>query len=537
MLSAGLRLVLAAAAPLVGAALVYELRRYRRASLAIAMAAAAACAALTLSVVTGVSGGASLERSLGTAIPGVDVTVRADSASVEIILIACLAALLAAPRHRDDGEQLAGTLLCLAGATLVAAGGNLVLVAGGVEVIAAGTLLLRGRRGPGARSAAVLATLLGGAGLALMAAAAQLVAVAGTSDLAFVPAGAIGGALAVPWALSGAALLISPAIPGEGAWPARDWAAIAAVPAGFLVLLRLQETAGAQLPGNAAVTLAISGAAVAGAAAYTGRGAVTLAASGRTAVAVLAGVLVSLFGGPLVGGGTVLAGLFLAIEVALLAAPSWNRRPTSWSAGSIALLALPGGAAFTVVAVGLGSVAHRGPGAFPQLLVLAGAVAVAAVAVARALVTPPRRWRPVVPGAVIAVAAGLAGGFLPGLALRTLAAPLAGGATAADLDSGALALPGGGFAAGYFAVAAAVLLLAAASAVVLAGDDPIAAAVPQARALRLPPVRLLLRLRRRTAPAFRAIASAVSALDHWLETQPGVPLFIVAVAAAVVLFR
>jgi len=68
MLSAGLRLVLAVAAPLVGAAVVHELRRHRRLTLLITLASIGACAALTATVVTGVSGGGSLERSFGGAI-------------------------------------------------------------------------------------------------------------------------------------------------------------------------------------------------------------------------------------------------------------------------------------------------------------------------------------------------------------------------------------------------------------------------------------------------------------------------------------
>ncbi|MGH7722878.1 MAG: hypothetical protein ACRENL_08640 [Candidatus Dormibacteria bacterium] len=537
MLSAGLRLVLAVAAPLVGAAVVHELRRHRRLPLVVALASIIACAALTVTVVSGVASGTSLERSFGPAIPGVDLTARADQASLAAILVACVAAILAAPRQRRDGERLSGLLLCLAGTAAVAVAGNLVLVAGGVEVIAAGSLLLRGHRGPGSRSTALLAGLLGAAGLALVAAAAQLVSAAGSSDLATVPQGAIGGALAIPWALGGAALLLSPALPGEGGSAARDWAAVGALPAGFLVLLRLQQSAGGQLPGNAAVALAVVGATVACLAASRGRGAVSLATAGRSGLAVLCGVLVSLFGGPLAGDGTVLAGLFLAIELGLLAAPAWGRRPTSWSAASIALLALPGGAAVTLVAVGLGTVAERGPGAFPQLAALSAVLAAAAVAGARALATPPRLWRPVLPGAVLAASAALAGGLLPGLAARWAAAPLAGGAASIDLDAGALGVPGGGFAGGYFTVAAAVLLIATAAAIMVAGEDPIAEAVPQARALRLPPLATLLRLRRRSAPAVRAAAAALARFDHWLESQPQVPLFVGAAALAVLLFH
>jgi hypothetical protein len=537
MLSAGLRLVLAVAAPLVGAAVVHELRRHRRLTLLIALASIGASAALTATVVTGVSGGGSLERSFGGAIPGVDFTARADQASVAVMLVACVGALLAVPRHRHDGERLAGLLLCLAGTAMVAAAGNLVLVAGGVEVLAAGTLLLRGQHGPGSRSTAILASLLGAAGLALVAAAAQLVSAAGSSDLAFVPPGAIGGALAIPWALGGAALLLSPAVPGEGGSPARDFAAVGAVPAGFLVLLRLQESGGGQLPGNAAVTLAVMGGVVACLAAYTARRALTLAAAGRSGIAILSGVLVSLFGGPLATGGTVLAGLFLAIELGLLAAPSWGRRPTRWSAASIALMALPGGAAFSVVVVGLATVAHRGAAAFPQLVVLSAVLAAAAVAAARALATPLRPWRPVIPGAVIGAAAGLAGGLLPGLAVRYLAAPLAGGAAAIDTDAGALGVPGGGFAGGYFAVAAALVLTAAAAAIVVAGEDPVAEPAAQPRALQTPPLRPLLRLRRRSVPAARATGSAVGRLDAWLECQPQIPLFVAGAALAVLLFH
>lgn len=537
MLSAGLRLVLAVAAPLAGAAAVHELRRHRRLTILITLAAIGACAAMTATVVSGVSGGTSLERSFGGAIPGVDFTARADQASVAAMLVSCVAALLAVPRHRHDGERLAGLLLCLTGTACVAAAGNLVLVAGGVEVVAAGTFLLRGRRGPGSRSSAILAGLLGASGLALVAAAAQLVSAAGSSDLAFVPPGAIGAALAIPWALGGAALLLSPALPGEGASPALDFAAVGAAPAGFLVLLRLQESAGGQLPGSASVTLAVVGAGVAGLAAYTALRGVTLAAAGRSGIAVLCGVLVSFFGGPLSTGGTVVAGLFLAIELALIAAPAWTRHPSAWSAASMALMAIPGGAAFAVVTVGMGTVAHRGTAAFPQLLVLAVVVGAAAVAAARALTTPIRSWRPLIPGAILAAAAGLAGGLLPGLTVRYVAAPLAGGAATIDVDAGALAAPGGGFAGGYFAVAAAVVLAAAAAAIVVAGEEPIAEVAAQPRAVRTPPLRPLMRVRRRLARPIRTSASALSRLDSWLECQPQIPLFVAGAALAVLFFH
>ncbi len=537
MLSAGLRLLLALAAPLLGAATVHELRAHRRTCVAITATAAVGCAALALTLTPALSAGGSLERSFGSPVPGVTLTARADAASVAVMLIACLATLLALPRHRGDGERLAGTLLCLTGAALVAAAGNLALVGGGVEVVAAGTLLLRGRHGPGSRSTALLAALLAWAGLALVASAAQLVAGAGSSDLAFVPETAINPAVALPWAAAGAAMLASPALLGEGGWPDRDWAAIAALPTGFLVLLRLQLSAGGRLPVIAAVALATAGALVAVVAALRARRAATLASAGRAAVGVLVGALVSIFASPLGDTGTVLAGLFLAIELAMLAAPSWSRQPTAWSAASVALLVLPGGASFAVVAVGLGTVARRGPVSFLQLVVLAAAVAMSAVAAARALVAAPRSRGPLLPGAAIAVAAGTAGGFLPGAAVRVAATPLAGGATTADLDAGALALPGGAFAGGYLAAATALLLVSVVAATVVAGDVPSAAAVPRPLGARLPLPRWLLRLRRGVDGPLRRSGSGVHQLDHWLEGQPGVAFLLLAVVLALLLIH
>src|ERR1700680_2687129 len=120
MLSGGLRLALVVGAPLLGAILVHEVRGRRRTALVVATLSVAATAALVASVISGVTGGESLEHSFGTAIPGVDLTTRADSASVVVVLVACLAALLAIPRLRGQGERLCGLLLCLAGAATVA---------------------------------------------------------------------------------------------------------------------------------------------------------------------------------------------------------------------------------------------------------------------------------------------------------------------------------------------------------------------------------------------------------------------------------
>jgi hypothetical protein len=175
--------------------------------------------------------------------------------------------------------------------------------------------------------------------------------------------------------------------------------------------------------------------------------------------------------------------------------------------------------------------------AFPQLAVLVAVVAAAAIAAARALAASPRTWRPAVPGAVLAVAAGFAGGLVPGLAMRQVAAALAPGAVPVDLDAGALQVAGAGFAGGYFALAAATLLVAAAAAAVLAAGDPVPAAAPLVQPAAMPRLGLLLTARRRSLPATRRVTTGLYTLDKWLEAQPQLPLFVGAAALAVLLFH
>jgi hypothetical protein len=536
-MSPGLRLLLLVSAPLLGSLLTHELRRRPRMAMVVAAAAIAASGVLALTLIPAVTGGGSAERGLGSAIAGVDLTLRADSASVAVVLVSCLAALLALPRHRASATSLSGLVLCVAGTATVATGGNLVLVAAGIEAIAGGALLLRGRRGPGRRTAAALAGLHAGAGLAVLSAAAQLVAAAGSSDLASVPPGAVGGAIGVPWALAAIALLVSPVVLGNPASPAREWGAVAALPAGFLVLLRLQQSTGGQLSGAAAVTLAVAGGVVGVAAVVSARGAPDVRAVGRSVTGVTVGVLLSLAAGPLVDSGTVVAGLFLAAELALLAAPVWERRPSAWSVASIAVLALPGGAALAVASVGAGAVAARGDVAFPQLLVLVATMAAAAVISARVLVTAPRGWSRVGIGPVVALTCAVAGSLVPGLALRQVAAPFAGGASAVDVDALALRAPGAGFAAGYLTLAVVLMVVAGAAALAISADGPLAAPAPVAAPRRLPVLTPVLQVRRVAAPRLTSVRARLDRADHWLESQPHLPVVVAAAAVAVLLFR
>lgn len=535
MLNGGARLALVVAAPLLGAVVIHELRGRRAAQLA-GVSAIVATLVVLLSVANSLTGSATLEHTFGNAIPGVDFTTRADSASLVVTLVACLAALLATVRLAEP-LRLCGVLLCLAGCAAVATAGNLALMVGGVEAVAAGSLMVAGATGAGSRSVRLVAGVLGASGLALCAAAVQLVAGAGSSDLSSIPATTVGGAVAVPWALAGALLVLAAAAPIGRAGSGRDWAAIGTLPVGYLLLLRLQQSAGGQLPGAASVTLAVIGAAAAAAWALAALRARTSVGVGRAVVGVTLGAMVSLFGGALASSGALLAGLFLAAEVTLLAAPAWHHRPTGWSIASLAVLALPGGAAFAALAVGLGPVVHRGPGGFPQLAVLAAALAASAIAAARLLARAQLSWQPVVPGAVIAVVAGLGGGLVPGFAIREVAGPLAGGGSPVDVDAGVLQLSGAAYAGGYVALAALILVVAAAAAAVLVAGEPVAAPAASVEPRRLPDLGRLLALRRQTLIPLRRLSSAVESLDSWLEAQPRLPLFLGATALAIVLFR
>lgn len=534
MLSGGIRLALLVAAPLLGALAVHELRAHMRAALLVACGAVAACAGLALSLAGGVDGGGSVDRTFGTALPGVDLTARADSASIAIILVSAIAAVLALPRARVDHERLSGLLLCLAGSAAVAVAGNLVLESAGVELTAAGVLLVGGRHGPGFRSKVLVTAVIAAAGLSLVAVAGQLVAQVGSSDLSAIPPQAVGGAVAVPWALAGAVLLLSPLILVSSASGTREWAAVAAVPTGYLVLLRLEQTGGGSLPGNAAVMVGVIGALTAVVGARAALRAAVVGDAAWAAVGVVTGLLVSTFGGSLSADGFAVAGLFLGVELALMASPSWTRVPSGWSAPVGALIVLPGSATAAAALVSLGSVVGRGPTAFLQVAVFAGALAAAAAGVARCLVAPPPGWRPAHAGALLAVVAGLAGGLVPGAALRLIAAPLAGGAQSIAFDAAALQHPGADWAGGYYAAALLVVLGAITSAMVLAGEGRPARPTPTVA----PPTRLhlalLLRPRRRFRGLGRRAWVAVHAVDQWLDVQP--QLALVAVTAAVALF-
>lgn len=531
MLSGGVRLTLLVAAPMLAALVVHELRHRGRAAVAVTIAAIAACTALGISVAGAVAAGGSLEQTFGTVTPGVDLTVRADAASIGVVLVAAAASLLLLATLRADHERLAGLLLCVAGAAAVAVGGNVVLIGGGVEVIAIGALIVGGRRGPGFRTTVLLVTSIGAAGLGLIAAAAQLVAANGSSDLVAIPPGAVGGAVAVPWALAGAILVICPVATFGAPRGLPPWAAVAAAPAGYLVLLRLQQTAGGQIPGNAAVMLGLLGVLVAVAGACTALRARAVAEAGGAVLRVLTGLLLTLCAGSLASGGVMLAGIFLSVEVGLLAATAWRRDAGPWAAATVALLAFPGGAAAAVALVSLGSVVGRGPGGYPQLLVLVAAMSAAAVGVGRLLTRPLAGPRAVSPATLVAVAVGIVGGLVPGFALRVVAAPFAGGALGIDVDAAALQHAGADWAGGYITTSLLLVLGSAASARLLASGELSAAAVveerPAAPTRRLPVVRARRAIRRSVSPLRRG----AHAIDEWLEVQPGLPL--VAVVALV----
>ncbi|MHB8719267.1 MAG: hypothetical protein ACYDAC_10315 [Candidatus Dormibacteria bacterium] len=527
MLADGVRLLLLVVIPLAAAALTHELRGHPRLSAAAAMAALASVVAIAASMAGDTARGASIERDVGSALPGVGLTLRADSASLAAILAGSLAALLGTGRERRSE----GVLLCVAGAAVVALAGTVVLAAAGIMVAGTGVLLLTPNPGPGRRAARLLGGAVMASGLSLLAAAAQLLAQTGSADATATASSSITDPIAVPWAVAGAALLIAPLLAGPGRRETPSWAAMAAVPAGFVVLLRLQQATAGALPPAASALLASAGTVTALAAAV----AALRARSPRGALSAVAGVLTGwllvLSGGDLASAAApAAAALVAALELAWLAASV----PAA-SAGATAVAALPGGLAVTALVLAGGSLVGRGAGAAP-LLVLAGAATCGAIAAGRQLAALTLGTRPPL-AAVPALLGGLAGGAVPGVAVTLAARALALDTSPAALDAGTVRVPGSAWSGGYVVLALGLGAVAAVSARVLLGDTSPASTPARDAGVARPNLRWALRARRATWPRARRLRSRLLAVDLWLVGQPGVALVAVVAGLALVTLR
>jgi hypothetical protein len=342
----------------------------------------------------------------------------------------------------------------------------------------------------------------------------------------------------LPWALGVVVRLVmratAPGGPGV-------WAAVASVPAGAAVLLRLRSFAG-PLPDQVIVVLAVAGALIAVWGAYTAaRSRGDAGAAGRGVLLVGAGLPVAVVGMNADAAGLAAAAALLALEASVAMAPLWTRTDRRTPGRLAALsLAIAGGAPVGFGAAAwllvLGAAASTGLAGAPLVVALgASAAAGAGIAVRTAFATgglgrrgPPAGWLP-----LAALAASVLGALLPGAASVVAVAPLAALSGSAP-DAASLRGLQGGWAGGYYLLAAAWVAAVVWAGCTLAG---VSLTRPERRARPRPPVRgwgpLVAPWRRARRPG-RGALETMSALDAWLVSQPRLPMVVVAAAAAVV---
>ncbi|MGD0834397.1 MAG: hypothetical protein ABSA40_08240 [Candidatus Dormibacteria bacterium] len=558
MLTAGDRLPLIPGMLLVGALLISLLPERRSGSrrlvAAVVMGLALGTAATVVPLTTG---GATLARSFGEVVPGVDLLLRADSAGLVIVITALAAGLLSLIERDPPPGAAAALLVAAAGVALAGFAGNAVLLFVGAEIANVGSLfLLSSERGRASRGVLIAYGLQLAFGLGLLVAAVELIAATGTSDPLAFPTSAVTLAVAMPWGLAGAARLLAVGFwpGGTGGHASRAWLATAAVPSGAAILVRLVQAGGGQVGSGMTVVLGLvgAGAAVWGSvAAWRWQREPRLA--GRALLVAATGPVIVLAGLP--GGlGGFAAGL-VALELALVAAPAWSRQSASSRRGrvlcAIALAAaggLPIGFGTTAIVLELGPIAALGPAYSPLLLTLGTAAMVAAAAGLAAALhalwvigptagpAPDASSRRPVRAAAVALAFGAVAALLPGAVGVFVLGPLAGSAAPVAADAASLQIPGGSWPGGYLTLALLVVLLTGASAAALLGWW-----LPRPTARRgsprpTSPWLSLLGPRRTTRPALRAVASALSATDDWLVTQPGLVFIVCAATLAIVIF-
>jgi len=521
-------------------------RRRRTRLFIAALAIALALGAVVDLAVLAVNG--PVTPSLGSVVPGVPLTLRADEPGLTLSIFVLVAALLSlsAPGRRS-GEE-AAVLLTAAGACVAAMAGNAVLLFAGAEIANLGGLLvIRARGGHLGRGALTAFAIQHAFGLALLGAAVQLVVARGTSDPYALPPAALGVAAAFPWGLAGAASLLA-----GGWWPGTatdrspgDWLSVGAVPCGGAILLRLMGGLDGSPDPGLAIWLSVIGAlaAVTGAAAAW-RWQVEPPRAARALLVAAAGPVIVMAGLPGGPGGFV-TGL-LALELGVLAAATWRRadvtgRGERWL-GALALAAvggLPVGFGTTALVLELGTVASAGPAYLPLLAVLGAAAALAAAAAlgsARQLLGVPS------PGAgssrLSLIAAplvlGVVAALLPGGVAETVLTGLAGNGAPASVDLMSVRGPGTSWPGGYLTLALAVLAVGAACTVLVAGR-PLPSISPGPPRQRSRPAWLyLVPLRRSAGPSLRLFGSVLAGADRWLVGQPGL-IFAVATAALAIL--
>ena len=555
MLGGGLQLALIPAPLIVAAVIVFGMgpAQARGARLVAGIGALGSIGLLAIEA-RFLGGGGPIQASLGSPVPGIDYLLRLDLPGAVLGLSAAVAGVLLLIDPRRETRQVSALLVAVAGSLIAALAGNMVMLVAGVEIAGVGTLLMtgaaRGRLGRGGMVSIGLEHL---ASLGLLVAAVQLLASTGTTDFSAIPAGAIGASVAGPWALAGATRLLSPAyVPVRGSrTPTAAWATTGAIPCGAIVILRLREVVGGQLPEGIAIALAaVGGVAALWAAVVALRWSGVPAVAGRALCVLAAAPIVALCGIASPGTRAVVAGICALMLVTALT-PAWEqigRRAAGGGLAALALLcagALPVGFGMSAVILELAatiSIGRAGAALVAALGLAALLGAAAAARAAAAVAASPAEARsaggPISVLGVVATVAAVIAAVVPGATSTTVLAALNTQGVIEPIGAAGIRSAAGDWAGGYLVVALLVIAAGAWAFSTLAGRPLVSARAPRpspepvARELALG-----LRPARTIRPLLLRGAVALAQIDEWLVVQPQLALVLGAAALALVLIH
>jgi formate hydrogenlyase subunit 3/multisubunit Na+/H+ antiporter MnhD subunit len=554
MLGGGLQLALIPAPLILAAIVVFGLPpRHARGARIVAVAGGISSITL-LAAEARFLGGGRIEASLGTPVAGIDYLLRLDLPGATIGLAAAIVGVLLLLDEDLRIGEVRAVLVSAIGAILAALAGNLVMLSAGVEIAGVGMLLAtssaRGRPGRGGMVSIGLAHL---ATLGLVVAAVQLLALSGTTGFAAIPAGAVGAAVAGPWAAAGVIRLLAPAfVPVRGSrLPTAAWAATGAIPCGAIVLLRLRAVVDGPLPHWIALALAaVGGVAGLWAAVLALRWSGVPAVAGRALCVISACPVVALSGMASPAADAAVAAGICSLMLVVALTPAWERvgrRAAGLGLAALALGAagsLPLGFGITALIIELAATISIGrPGA--ALLValgLAGLLGAAAAVRTAAGIVATRDARAEVTArssalATVAVGASLAGAILPGAAATTVLTALSPGGLTLPIGVSAIRSAAGDWSGGYVVVAT-LLVGAGVWAFATLTDRTLVTSPSPAR--ELPPAAaqaLGLGPARRVHPALVRGSEWLRQIDDWLMVQPQLALVLGGAIVAVFLIH
>jgi formate hydrogenlyase subunit 3/multisubunit Na+/H+ antiporter MnhD subunit len=541
-------------APLIAAAIVvFGLGpRHARGARIVAGIGGIACIAL-LAAEARFLGGGRIEASLGTPIGGIDYLLRLDLPGAVLGLAAAVVGVLLLLDEGRETREVRAILVCVIGAVVAALAGNLVMLIAGIEIAGVGTLMTtsaaRGRPGRGGLMSLGLIHL---ASLGLVVAAVQLLSSSGTTDFAVVPAGAIGAAVAGPWAAAGVALLLAPAfVPVRGSrTPTAAWAATGAIPCGAIVLLRVREVVDGPLPQSIAIALAaVGGAASVWAALLALRWSGVPGVAGRALCVIAAAPVVALTGiaGPAADAAVAAGICSLTLVVALT--PAWERIGRGRSGRGLAALALaaagslPLGFGISALILELAATISVGRAGAGLLIALGLGAVLGAAAAARTAVGVLAAGRP--RGGVrrpselatVAVATSLAGAVVPGAAAATVLASLSPGGLTVPIGASAFRSAAGDWSGGYLVVATLLVAAGVWAFATLVGRRVVTAGPEESEAPPTTAQALGLRPARRVRPVLLRGTGWLGQVDDWLTVQPQLALVLGGSIAAIFLIH